>query len=66
MTSYPELAAPPAIHLFNPRHARSCPWIDIPDQRIICIEHPAAIKDVQRGIATLGGEKALVKVRNND
>ena len=43
-------------------HIPSSPWIPIPDRRIICIEHPAIIQNLQSGINTLGGEEALSKV----
>lgn len=44
-------------------HIPSSPWIPIPDKRIICIEHPAIIRNLDKGIATIGGEDALKKVR---
>ncbi|CCX09210.1 RNA polymerase III transcription factor IIIC subunit-domain-containing protein [Pyronema domesticum] len=40
----------------------SAPWITVPDKKIICIEHPAIIRNVEKGIATLGGEEALQKL----
>lgn len=56
------MAFPPQHIPHSSRHGPPCPWIPIPDQRIICIEHPAIIQNIDKGIATLGGEKALVKV----
>ena len=43
-------------------HIASCPWIPIPDKRIICIEHPAIINNLDKGVATLGGEDNLASV----
>ena len=43
-------------------HMPSSPWISVPDRRIICIEHPAIIQNLQNGINTLGGEGALSEV----
>ncbi|PUU75057.1 RNA polymerase III transcription factor IIIC subunit-domain-containing protein [Tuber borchii] len=38
------------------------PWHTIPPQKIISIEHPAIIKNVDKAIETLGGAKALKKL----
>lgn len=40
----------------------NCSWITVPKQRLICIEHPAVIKNIANSLATVGGEKALLKV----
>jgi hypothetical protein len=42
-------------------HIPSAPWIPIPDKRIICIEHPGSIRNLDKGIATIGGQEALIK-----
>ncbi|KAH8147705.1 uncharacterized protein LAJ45_08170 [Morchella importuna] len=60
------MAFPPQHIPHSSRHGPPCPWIPIPDQRIICIEHPAIIQNIDKGIATLGGEKALVKLASTN
>jgi hypothetical protein len=47
-------------------HLPSSPWIEIADKRIICVEHPAIIRNLQNAIPTLGGDEALSKVRSGE
>lgn len=37
--------------------------LDVPQDRIVCIEHPCIIKDIDNGVKSLGGEHQLQKVR---
>lgn len=41
------------------------PWYDIPRQSIVSVEHPFIIKDVDKGLATLGNESKLEEVSSN-
>ncbi len=38
------------------------PWHAIPTERLISIEHPCIIKNVNNGIKSLGGEYRLAQV----
>ncbi|KAF8476256.1 RNA polymerase III transcription factor IIIC subunit-domain-containing protein [Kalaharituber pfeilii] len=38
------------------------PWFKIPNKEFICIEHPAKVQNLEKAVATLGGEKALAKL----
>ncbi|KAG0132598.1 RNA polymerase III transcription factor IIIC subunit-domain-containing protein [Tuber indicum] len=55
---------PPHRASATPHHSRSAcaPWHTIPPRKIISIEHPAIIKNVDKAIETLGGAKALKKL----
>jgi len=37
--------------------------LDVQQERIVCIEHPCIIKDIDNGVKSLGGEQQLQKVR---
>lgn len=39
-------------------------WLPIPSRAISVVEHPAIIKNVEKGIASLGGPVKLSKVGN--
>lgn len=41
------------------------PWYNIPRQSIVSVEHPFIIKDVDKGLATLGNESKLEEVSSN-
>ena len=43
----------------NSSHA---PWYNVPKQPIVSVEHPFIIKDVDKGLATLGGSSKLEEV----
>lgn len=45
-------------------HKRSsyAPWYTIPRQPIVSVEHPFIIKDVDKGLATLGSLRKLQEV----
>ena len=36
--------------------------VTVPQQRIVCIEHPCIIRNVDMGVKSLGGEQNLQKV----
>lgn len=55
----PASAQQPPLH----KPIQSSPWLSIPKRRFICIEHPAAIKNTDKAVTTIGGEEALVTVR---
>jgi len=44
------------------RASDPAPWFKIPNKQYICLEHPAKIKNVDRAVTTIGGERALAKV----
>jgi hypothetical protein len=39
------------------------PVIPVSSQPIVCVEHPCIIKNLDRGISSLGGDYAINKVR---
>ena len=39
------------------------PWLPIPSRAVSAIEHPCIIKNVDKGITSLGGSVKLSKVR---
>ena len=38
------------------------PWYSVPDKTIVGVEHPYIIRNVDKAIASLGGESKLSKV----
>ncbi len=40
----------------------SAPWYQIPPQQVVSVEHPYVVKDVDRGLKTLGGDQEIAKV----
>jgi len=42
--------------------AQHAPWLPVPSRAISVVEHPAVIKNVDKGIASLGGPVKLSKV----
>lgn len=46
-------------HSQKPSHA---PWYTVPRQPIASVEHPFIIKDVDKGLATLGSPRQLQEV----
>lgn len=42
--------------------SRQASWLPIPSRAISVVEHPAIIKNVEKGIASLGGPVKLSKV----
>jgi hypothetical protein len=41
---------------------KPAPSFPLPSRSLVCVEHPAHVRDVQRAITTLGGLSALTKV----
>ena len=41
---------------------RSAPWFAVPQTLLVGIEHPCMISNMDKAVATLGGEKMLQKV----
>jgi general transcription factor 3C polypeptide 5 (transcription factor C subunit 1) len=39
------------------------PWLPVPSRAVSAIEHPCIIKNVDKGITSLGGSVKLSKVR---
>lgn len=39
------------------------PWLLVPQDAVVSIEHPCVVRDVDNGIKSLGGEVKLSKVR---
>ncbi|KAL7273084.1 tau 95 subunit of transcription factor TFIIIC [Rhizina undulata] len=58
----PAIVAVHNLHQPLPPATAAAEWLPIPERRIICIEHPARIRDVQKAIATIGGQSALVQL----
>lgn len=48
-----------------PVPSAKAPSYPVPPQPIMAIEHPFAIRDIDRGIMTLGGPESLSTVRNS-
>lgn len=42
------------------------PWLSIPSRAISVVEHPCIIKNVDKGISSLGGPNKLSKVSNSN
>lgn len=38
------------------------PWYNVPKQPIVSVEHPFIVKDVDKGLATLGSPSKLEEV----
>ena len=39
------------------------PWYPVPDSEVVAVEHPYIIKDLMKGIQSLGGQTKLDAVR---
>jgi general transcription factor 3C polypeptide 5 (transcription factor C subunit 1) len=48
-----------------PRKQRVAPWLHIPQHRIVSVEHPGIVKNVDRAIATLQGNDGIIKVNTD-
>ena len=46
----------------NHRQGLYAPWYSVPRQPIVIVEHPFIIKDVDKGLATLGSPGKLGEV----
>lgn len=44
------------------RPRTSAPRVTIPDDELLCIEHPCIIKNVDKGLRSLGGGPAIERV----
>jgi general transcription factor 3C polypeptide 5 (transcription factor C subunit 1) len=42
--------------------AQHAPWLPIPSRAVSVVEHPAIVKNLDKGIASLGGPVKLSKV----
>ncbi|KAL4955407.1 RNA polymerase III transcription factor IIIC subunit-domain-containing protein [Aspergillus filifer] len=45
-------------------NSRTAPFYDIPNRPMVCIEHPAIIKNVDKAIETLQGSAGIIKTLN--
>ncbi|KAL4926126.1 transcription factor TFIIIC subunit TFC1 [Aspergillus undulatus] len=45
-------------------HSRTAPFYDIPNRPMVCIEHPAIIKNVDKAIDMLQGSAGIIKTLN--
>jgi general transcription factor 3C polypeptide 5 (transcription factor C subunit 1) len=43
---------------------QQAPWLPIPSRAISAVEHPCIVKNVDKGILSLGGPVKLSKVRH--
>jgi len=41
------------------------PFITLSNETVVCVEHPCIIKNLNRGISSLGGEYAINKVSSH-
>lgn len=48
---------------FASSNTEPAPWLSIPSRAVSAIEHPCIIKNVDKGITSLGGSVKLSKVR---
>ena len=46
----------------NRKKNSHAPWYRVPKQPIVSVEHPFIIKDVDKGLATLGSRRKLQEV----
>ncbi|KAL3477682.1 RNA polymerase III transcription factor IIIC subunit-domain-containing protein [Aspergillus californicus] len=44
--------------------SRTAPFYEIPSRRLVCIEHPAIIKNVDKAIDTLQGSRGIIRTLN--
>ena len=42
----------------------TAPWLQVPSRAISVVEHPCLIKNIDKGIVSLGGPVKLSKVRS--
>jgi hypothetical protein len=50
----------------NSNEKSVAPFIPISQDPVVCIEHPCIIKNLDRGIRSLGGEYGINKVSSHD
>lgn len=43
-------------------NARPAEWLDLPQNRVIAIEHPCIVNDIDKGLKSLGGENLIKTV----
>lgn len=43
-------------------NARPAEWLDLPQTRVIAIEHPCIVNDIDKGLKSLGGENLIKTV----
>jgi general transcription factor 3C polypeptide 5 (transcription factor C subunit 1) len=43
---------------------QQAPWLPIPSRAISAVEHPCIVKNIDKGILSLGGPVKLSKVRH--
>ena len=43
--------------------AQTAPWMQIPSRAVSVVEHPCIVKNIDKGIISLGGPVKLSKVR---
>jgi len=42
--------------------SQTAPWSNVPRLKIVGVEHPFIIQNIQKGIETLGGQNSIAKV----
>lgn len=40
--------------------------VNVPQERVVCIEHPCIVRNVDKGVQSLGGEHTMQQVRRSD
>jgi len=43
-------------------HSHTAPWSNVAQLKIVDVEHPFIIQNIQKGIETLGGRNSISKV----
>jgi hypothetical protein len=43
----------------QPKGSRSAPWYDIPQDALVCVEHPFIVKNDDRIVQSIGGSKKV-------
>ncbi len=43
-------------------YSQAAPWSSVPGLAIVSVEHPFIIKNIDKGIETLGGNGSMLKV----
>lgn len=46
---------PPALHLSALDRNQAAEWLDLPQDRVISVEHPCIVKNIDNGLKSLGG-----------
>lgn len=48
------------------RESRTAPFYSVPPRRLVSVEHPAVIRNIEKAVDTLQGNAGIQKVDHND